>query len=452
MDFLLGHGNEDYEGKDTAFLDWLTENGSRFEKIQWPAMTQNGLRGAVALEHIKSGEHMVTVPWRLMLSVIHAAEDPEMGHVYKENKSLLRNDNGLALFIMQEMIRGKSSFYWPFLRILPKPGSISCWGDVSLAELQDDNLVQRSKTRAKHHRVLYDRTMEVLCERYPDLFSREQYTFELFVFAWGTIQARAFGKRLPWSCLVPFADCLNHGNVQTKYDYDVGGSKTFRLFPSGENEYLQGAEVLNSYGRRPNDNLLMEYGFAILDNEWDEVEVTCCLDTSDPLYSRKRTLLRLNSLFTSRTVRLNRSNWPSTMLHFHRCAVLTGPELEEWESTVDNLHHVSASSQFHQGPNRLDKYGILESSEDLLWGNTPVECGKCTKDPARERKEEGNCSGDIEGGQFVGKWKGFPQNTISMGNELEALKQVHIKLQIKWDGFPTTLTHDEVQYISISRP
>jgi hypothetical protein len=47
----------------------------------------------------------------------------------------------------------------------------------------------------------------------------------------------------------------------------------FRLFPTGSNRYPQGVEVFNSYGRRPNENLLMDYGFAILDNEWDEVRI-----------------------------------------------------------------------------------------------------------------------------------------------------------------------------------
>lgn len=50
-------------------------------------------------------------------------------------------------------------------------------------------------------------------------------------------QARAFGRRLPWTALVPFADCLNHSNVQTKYDYNVDENQTFRLFPTGINSY-----------------------------------------------------------------------------------------------------------------------------------------------------------------------------------------------------------------------
>ena len=47
---------------------------------------------------------------------------------------------------------------------------------------------------------------------------RAVHTFEVFRWAWMTIQARAFGRRLPWTALVPFADTLNHGNYQTKYD------------------------------------------------------------------------------------------------------------------------------------------------------------------------------------------------------------------------------------------
>jgi hypothetical protein len=112
-------------------------------------------------------------------------------------------------------------------------------------------------------------------EHYPTLFPFDEYSFPLFKFAYNTIQARAFGKRLPWTALVPFADCLNHTNVQTKYDYNIDANGVFRLFPTGKNHYEQGKEVFNSYGKRPNENLLMDYGFAMMDNEWDEVNRIC---------------------------------------------------------------------------------------------------------------------------------------------------------------------------------
>lgn len=115
--------------------------------------------------------------------------------------------------------------------------------------------------------------MKTLSHNYPELFPLDRFTFQRFTLAWNTIQARAFGRRLPWTALVPFADCLNHSNVQTKYDYNISENGMFRLFPTGNNSYVKGSEVFNSYGRRNNENLLLEYGFAMLDNEWDEVEI-----------------------------------------------------------------------------------------------------------------------------------------------------------------------------------
>lgn len=118
---------------------------------------------------------------------------------------------------------------------------------------------------------MFNRTIPLLHETDPVKFPLEEFTFERFKFAFNSVQARAFGRRLPWTAMVPFADCLNHSNVQTKYDYDVDGNGVFRLFPTGDNHYPQGAEVFNSYGRRANENLLMDYGFSMLDNEWDDV-------------------------------------------------------------------------------------------------------------------------------------------------------------------------------------
>lgn len=80
--------------------------------------------------------------------------------------------------------------------------------------------------------------------------------------------------------LVPFADNLNHSNVRVKYDYNVDRNGFFRLYPSiGAPGYAKGREVFNSYGRRDNQYLLIHYGFALPQNEWDTFEVIVSIDS-----------------------------------------------------------------------------------------------------------------------------------------------------------------------------
>lgn len=143
---------------------------------------------------------------------------------------------------------------------------------------------------------MYNRTILALNLRFPELFPLEEFSLSAFTFSWNTIQARAFGRRLPWTALVPFSDCLNHSNVQTKYDFDVGGNQVFRLFPTGNNAYAKGSEVFNSYGRRSNENLLLDYGFAMEGNEWDEVEIQFCANYDEEYFSTRSRILHLLGL------------------------------------------------------------------------------------------------------------------------------------------------------------
>lgn len=142
------------------------------------------------------------------------------------------------------------------------------WCEEELQELQHDQLTVRCLSRSGRLRLIYENMfMHDLAPRYPLLFPHEStadgmliepfdcwWDFEHFKHAHGTIQARAFGRRLPWTALVPFADLLNHANVQTKYELACAesgvedGDGFFRLFPSGSNCYKSGEEVFNSYG------------------------------------------------------------------------------------------------------------------------------------------------------------------------------------------------------------
>lgn len=126
------------------------------------------------------------------------------------------------LFLMHERGKGSESFWWPFIRTLPVPGTIMDWCEEELQELQHDQLTVRCLSRSGRLRLIYENMfMHDLAPRYPLVFSHEStadnalvepshcwWDFEHFKFAHGTIQARAFGRRLPWTALVPFADLL----------------------------------------------------------------------------------------------------------------------------------------------------------------------------------------------------------------------------------------------------
>jgi protein-histidine N-methyltransferase len=131
-----------------VFKEWLLSNGAKFEKIDWPSNeTVSGIRGAVARDDINCNEVMVTIPAQLMMSPPNAFASP-IGCYLNENKDILKNDTQLTLYIMYERSKGESSFYHPFLRILPQPGSIAHWSDSELSELQDEALHVRAKGRA----------------------------------------------------------------------------------------------------------------------------------------------------------------------------------------------------------------------------------------------------------------------------------------------------------------
>ena len=126
-----------------------------------------------------------------------------------------------------------------------------------------DAIMRPVKIKAK-----YDSLMGLLVGHHPELFSREVHTLPLHVRV-DEHPGPCVRTQAALDCSRTFADCLNHTNVATKYDFDVEGTGMFRLMPTGDNCYPKGSEVFNSYGRRNNRFLLMEYGFALEKSEWD---------------------------------------------------------------------------------------------------------------------------------------------------------------------------------------
>ncbi len=108
------------DGAADLFSRWLAEHGARYDKIDWPSRaTVGGARGTVANRDIESGEVMLEVPAKLMISPPLCRESPELAHVYADNAGLFgtESDKVLVLFIMFERAKGERSFWFPYFNV-----------------------------------------------------------------------------------------------------------------------------------------------------------------------------------------------------------------------------------------------------------------------------------------------------------------------------------------------
>lgn len=149
---------------------------------------------------------MVIIPHALMMSEFHAKADPKYGHVHRLNTRLLGSDNGLALYIMQEILKEERSFYWPYLRMLPTPCNLRNWNRENLLLLQDHKLVRRTAARSRQLLALYRETIEFLSSSYPELYTVSRR------FDFWHPESRLM--RLRVSCTYPCARCVCHAHVR----------------------------------------------------------------------------------------------------------------------------------------------------------------------------------------------------------------------------------------------
>lgn len=129
----------------------------------------------------------------------------------------------------------------------------------------------------------FDKDWAIVSEKFP--FPRKDglkptCTRDEYLYAWMLVNTRTFyfvtpqTEKLPKAdhmALQPVADLFNHTDKGgCAVAYDPTDTYSFRTTKS----YEKGEEIYISYGTHHNDFLLVEYGFVLDQNVWDEV----CLD------------------------------------------------------------------------------------------------------------------------------------------------------------------------------
>ena len=214
-----------------AFLKWAHDNGVTHPKILYPAFFGEGdaaYPGCLALEDIQEDEIIIRVPGHLVLTA-KVAYYSELHPVFYEHPELFGRhasegeDLMIAVYVLYELQKGAKSFWKPLFDVWPRGADVLWnWEDEELEELQDETLVADCESYYKDCMNHWNRMYKVISQ-YPEHFKEEFIGFNSFKWIWILLTNRCFSSAWNLTAIVPFAEFLNHENVNVSYDCLIDG-------------------------------------------------------------------------------------------------------------------------------------------------------------------------------------------------------------------------------------
>ncbi|XP_054785676.1 uncharacterized protein LOC129292160 isoform X3 [Prosopis cineraria] len=236
--------DDDCEG----FLPWLEwKAGSGISSSLSIGKSSYG-RSLFASRIIHPGECILQVPYAVQISV---------DNLLPEIRSLISNEVGniskLAAVILVEQKLGRDSEWDPYISCLPQQGQL--------------------------HNTVFESLLK----------SFGEFTFRDFMHACTLVGCRAWGSMKGLS-LIPFADFLNHDGVSEAIVMSDDDKQYSEVI--ADRGYAPGEQVLIRYGKFSNTTLMLDFGFTLPYNNYDEVQIQLEIPKHDSLHDMKMELLR----------------------------------------------------------------------------------------------------------------------------------------------------------------
>ncbi|KAG6015279.1 hypothetical protein E4U41_004655 [Claviceps citrina] len=191
------------------------------------------------------------------------------------------------LFLIREYLRGRASFWWPYIQALPQPGqdnrrawALAPFWDPEEAELLDGTNVEVgiAKIRSDVRREFSDARDLLSAWQGPESTLNRALTAELYQWAYCIFSSRSFRPGLvlsdkqqamlpagvamdDFSVLLPLFDIGNH-DMTAEIRWDVDNDKQECALKVGRT-YGPGEQVFSNYSMKTNAELLLGYGFMI---------------------------------------------------------------------------------------------------------------------------------------------------------------------------------------------
>ncbi|SCU77329.1 LAME_0A00716g1_1 [Lachancea meyersii CBS 8951] len=283
-------------------IKWAQNNGAYIdERLEFKYDQLTGVH-ATAQAPITSSDALLKIPNKLLLRR-QLAED----HFGKKFNADVNPNALLQLYVAKLKFDGscqESTFFKPYLDLLPNPQDINSpyfWTAQELGALKGTELLIKTRRNLKKLigewfdvvtslKAVDDQDTQFYLHSSSsvdptDLFSRNEnpnwHSFEAYLWATYIFSSRAFPEmifsnanveNINQAFLFPIVDLLNHANgkiVSWREDPDNNAVN----FSTGE-KLAAGDELFNNYGDKSNEELLIGYGFAITENQFDSATLT----------------------------------------------------------------------------------------------------------------------------------------------------------------------------------
>eukprot|EP00347_Sterkiella_histriomuscorum_P010279 403376910 len=218
--------------KYVNFQKWLEDNGVLHPGVDYPVAfgRQGQLIGMAARKDIPPQKAFLFVPQRLMISEVTVrnskiapllSKHPEIFKHHQDAEYLV-----IIAFVWHELMKGEASFWYPYFQIINLSDLPMLWSDQEIQEFQDQVLqkdIQDYKVEYENEwKLVYEAFSkdETYDEYYPGISNLENKEMirAFYDRAYQSVVTRCFGWGLPKTSMIPFADCINHHNVDSTYE------------------------------------------------------------------------------------------------------------------------------------------------------------------------------------------------------------------------------------------
>jgi hypothetical protein len=192
-------------------------------------------------------------------------------------------------FLIQQYLMGPKSFWWPYIRLLPQPDGPSdlpmLWPEEDRIFLEESNAQTALKLQRDRWEDEWKHAIAIpVGQDGGKSWNWKEYTITLYLWAATIFGSRSFGSRgavaeilvsgQPWllksarqnnfAVLLPVLDIGNHnGRENLKW---VAELKSGRIVLSNRDAIAQNCQIYNHYGNKFNSELLVSYGFILVES------------------------------------------------------------------------------------------------------------------------------------------------------------------------------------------